>query len=217
MSQGGRPFSGVTPGLNVISEMVSDDTITSTILPQSKRFKPSNPQKRKLEWFFYYISEKEKNKIDEASVKQMMGDRQYKLKKEVVKILIDETSEEKLTHSLTLLIAVYCIADIGEDWVMLTSSENPSYDLIATQIDTILIPIALVANLFHPVYWGQRLANDQTRMREIMKFLIDELDKEGMNDFLKYNNSREIFDSRKLREYTDGQIFWQAVAPIHPT
>jgi len=47
-----------------------------------------------------------------------------------------------------------------------------------------------------------------------MEFLINELDGEGMNNFEKYKNSTGIFNSRRLRDYTDGQTFWQTVAPV---
>lgn len=157
---------------------------------------------------------------------QMIGNRQYKLKKEVINILLDESFEEELNRSLDLIkpvcnIAEKCekskitIADAAEDWLMLASIENVYHNL-QSQIDTILTPIALVANLLHPIYRGQRFANDQDRMRKVMEFLIDHLDEEGMNDFGKYKKSTEIFNSRRLRGYTDGQTFWQAVAPIHP-
>lgn len=65
----------------------------------------------------------------------MIGERQHKLKKEVLKILIDESFEEDLNHSLDLLKPIYCIAekcknskikivDVTEDWLMLASTEN---------------------------------------------------------------------------------------------
>lgn len=97
------------------------------------------------------------------------------------------------------------IADAAEDWLMLFQS----------RINAILTPIALVANLLHSIYRGQRFANDQGRMRKVMEFLINELDEKGMNDFGKYKNSTEIFNSRRLKDYTDEQTFWQAVAPVH--
>lgn len=43
-----------------------------------------------------------------------------------------------------------------------------------------------------------------------------ELDEEGMNDFGKYKNSIGIFNSCRLKNYTDGQTFWQAIVPVHP-
>lgn len=60
---------------------------------------------------------------------QMMGNRQYKLKKEIVNILIDESFEEELNRSLDLLKSVcsiaekceklkFTIADIVEDWLI---------------------------------------------------------------------------------------------------
>lgn len=156
---------------------------------------------------------------------QMMGNGQYKLKKEIINILIDESFEKELNHSLDLLkpvcnIVEKCekskitITDAAEDWLMLASTEN--YNLFQSQINTILTSIALVANLLHPIYRGQRFANDQGCMRKVMEFLINELDEEGMNDFGKYKNSTEIFNSRRLRDYTDGQTLWRAVASIHP-
>ncbi|XP_077260899.1 uncharacterized protein LOC143896758 [Temnothorax americanus] len=158
---------------------------------------------------------------------QMMGERQYKLKTEVLKILIDESFEEDLNHSLDLLKPIYCIAekcknskikiaDITEDWLMLKSTENVYYNPVQSRIDAILSPIALVANLLHPVYRGQRFKNDHSCMKKVMEFLINELDEEGMNDFGKYKNSTEIFGSRALKDYTNEQTFWQAVASIHP-
>jgi len=42
---------------------------------------------------------------------QMIGDRQYKLKKEIVNILIDKSFEEELSHSLDLLKLIYRITE----------------------------------------------------------------------------------------------------------
>ncbi|KYN11791.1 hypothetical protein ALC57_16046 [Trachymyrmex cornetzi] len=158
---------------------------------------------------------------------QMMGNRQYKLKKKIVNILIDESFEEELNRSLDLLKSVcniaekceklkFTIADIVKDWLILASTENVHYNLFQLRIDAILTPIALVANILHPTYQGRRFANDHDRMKKVMECLINELDEEGMNDFAKYKNSTGIFSSRRLRDYSDGHTFWQAVAPVHP-
>lgn len=52
-------------------------------------------------------------------------------------------------------------------------------------------------------------------MRKVMELLNNKLDEEKIDDFTKYKNSTEIFGSNRLKSYTNGQTYWQAVAAVH--
>ncbi|XP_039315529.1 uncharacterized protein LOC120360042 [Solenopsis invicta] len=159
-----------------------------------------------------------------GAMRQLVGDRECRLKKNVVSILIEDSFEEKLKHALDLLepihsIAQNCeqqnttIADIVEQWLMVVDNEN--YKSIQCRIEEVLTPIALTANLLHPIYRGKRFAEDVIRITKTTDFMLEELDPDQMNEFGNYRDSTKLFSSRRLKEY-DALSFWRVVSSVHP-
>ncbi|XP_043271216.1 uncharacterized protein [Venturia canescens] len=96
-------------------------------------------------------------------------------------------------------------------------SENGRLATIKNQIPTILSPISIVANNFHPAYRGLTFANNAERNVMVLEYLLTILDDQGLDEFYEFSNKKGLFEKLEARQIKDAEIYWDFAQKKYPT
>lgn len=149
-------------------------------------------------------------------------------KPNITKLVFDEHLKTQVEDSVTLFNPVCqlinklqatqaSIADAAEEWMQLSLPEgfdNYTPNLKKRQKMALNL-YSLAANYLHPVYRGKKL--DETQLKEVNNFLIDNLDSEGLDGLQDFKNDRNIFRKLNDKSITKVRTFWELAENHYPS
>lgn len=143
-----------------------------------------------------------------------------KVKSDVTQLLYDDDFVEQIKACVSLLDPVctlinkcqsaqFSVADAAEEWLSLPSKvpqTNEVQAAVALRIKMALNIYSLTAHYLHPTYRGRKL--EPNHIGEIQDFLLETLDKDGLEGLLAFENNTNLFQKLHDKNITSPDTFW---------
>lgn len=110
------------------------------------------------------------------------------------------------------------MCDMTERWLRIESliSGDGSFAEIDGQIRTIVSPLSIVANYFHPAYRGLTFESDPERNVIVLDYLLTVLNDKGLDEYYEFSKKTGLFEKIETRQIKDPEKYWDFATKKYP-